>query len=324
MQDNSFAVMRIEEFASLNRSWDKTIKRVGDYYFCRQHDAGYPISVYSAFPLNQKVKVDCHFINALKRKFLITQILLDLPKKDIYEYVLTTNSYDIEQFNKNCRKGIRKSLRVFSFREPNLQDLLKEGFEINQQTCERQSRTDEQMIDYIKWSKYVKTIHDTCGYTILGAYLENRMVGYLVTYELESKFMIVGAFIDRNHTSGASPMKGLLYTLMNNLIKKHGTVTLSYGFHKFSRPTPLTKFKESMLFQRHSYTKGYIVNPLLLPWLNLSVFIIIKLLKNKSFKRTWVRHTVRLYQGHRQLTKALKQVQPTGQNAEDFQVYKAA
>ena len=316
--------MNIEEFDSINRPLGHTIKKVGDHYFSSQRDTSFPFPVYSAFPLNKRLNVDRRLTRAIKWKFLITQVLLDLPHNDIHEYLLTTNNYDLEQFSKNSRKSIRRSLKVFTFRKPSLEDLLNEGFTINKQTCERQSRTDENLIDYNKWSDFVEAIHDSSGYTILGAYKENLMVGYLVVYKLEGIFNTAGAFIDRNHSIGASPMKGLLYTMMNTLIEKCGTVTISYGFHRFSRPTSLTIFKETMLFQKHSYAKGYIVNPLLLLGLSLIIFVQISILKRRSFKKKWARESVRLYQGHRRLKEALNHVGAPNRRTETFQVPKAA
>ncbi len=298
--------MKIEEFVSINRALGHTIKKVGDYYFRSQHDTGFPFPVYSAFPIEKKVDVNRRLARVLSWRFLITQVIFKLPKKDIHEFVLTTDNYEIEQFSKNARKSIRKALRVFSTRKPSMEGLLNEGFVINKQTCERQSRTDERMVDYNKWSQYVKAIYDSSSFTILGAYLENRMVGYLVVYELEGKFQTDGAFIDRNYTGGASPMKTLLFTCMNNLVIKYGNVTLSYGYHRFFRPTSLTTFKENMLFQKYSYAKGYIVNPLLLLGLNMTVFIMIKILKRKSFKQKLGKEIVYLYQGHRRLKEALR------------------
>ncbi len=93
--------MNIEEYYSLNRSPDHTMKKVGDYYFSSQQDTSFPFPVYNAFPLNKRVHVDRKLTRALKWKFLITQVLLDLPYHDIHEYILTTDSYDLEQFSKN-------------------------------------------------------------------------------------------------------------------------------------------------------------------------------------------------------------------------------
>jgi len=297
--------MTIEEYININRSLGDTIKKVGDYYFRSQHNTAFPFPVYSAFPIEKKVDINRRLTRILSWKFLITQVIFKLPKKDMNEFILTTDNYEIEQFSKNGRKSIRKALRVFSVRKPSVEDLLNEGFEINKQTCDLQSRTDERMVDYKQWSAYVKAIYDNNGFTILGAYLENRMVGYLVVYELDGKFQTDGAFIDRNHTGGASPMKALLFTCINDLVSNHGTVTLSYGYHRFFRPTPLTTFKENMLFQKYSYAKGYVVNPLLLLGLKMTVFVMIKILKRKSFKHKLGKEIVYLYQGHRRLNEAL-------------------
>ncbi len=316
--------MKIEEFESINRSQGQNIKRVGDYYFCGQRNTSFPFPVYTAFPMNRIVSVDRRLTRALKWKFLISNVYLELPKKDIYEFMLTTDRYELDQFNGKLRANIRKSLRVFSFRKPSLEDLLSDGLAINQQTCERQSRTDENLTDYQKWAKYINSIHSNSGFTILGTYLEDKMVGYLIAYELEGKINLTEAFIDRNMASGISPMKGLLYVLINNLVKEHGTVTVSYGFHRFSRPTPLTSFKQNMHFQRFSFAKGFIVNPVLLLGLRISIFTMIKILKRKSFKQKWAKEFIRLYQGHRRVMEALKSGKEPDRRAETIQVSKAA
>jgi len=298
--------MKIEEFVSIHRTQGHTIKKVRNYYFRSQRDTGFPFPVYSAFPLDKRVKVTRGLVRTLKWKFLITQVIIDLPKKDIYEYMLNTDNYELEQFKSKLRKKIKKSLRIFSFRKPSLEDLLNEGYAINKQTCERQSRKDDKMLNYSKWSGHVNAILDNPGYTIMGAYLEDLMVGYLGVYELEGRFHTDGAFIDRNHTAGSSPMKGLLYSMVNDLINKHGSITLSYGFHRYLRTTPLTSFKETMLFRRHAYAKGYVVNPVLLLALRLSVFAYMKFPKCKIFRKKIAREIISLYQGHRRLQEALQ------------------
>lgn len=196
-----------------------------------------------------------------------------------------------------------------------MEELLKEGLEINRQTCSRQSREDIKLTDKQQWSDYVKSIYENKGYTILGAYMQNRMIAYLTVVELEGKFYTSEAFIDRNHIGSISPMRGLLYTLINDLIKENGRISISYGMHRFSRSTPLTRFKETMLFNRFSDTKGYVLNPFLLLSLKLLVFAMIKLLKRKTFKRKWAKATIILYQGHRRLTAFTMKDQLTDQAA---------
>ena len=147
---------------------------------------------------------------------------------------------------------------------------------------------------------------------------ENKMIGYISVFELNGKFNTVEAYFDRNHASGISPMRGLLYTLINNLIRDHGKITISYGFHRYLRTTNLTRYKESMHFKRCSYSKGYVVNPVMLFCLRLIVFLMLKLLKRRNFERKWARATIRLYQGHRRLIEALKQHQLTDQLYESF------
>ncbi|MCP4309772.1 MAG: hypothetical protein GY790_00785 [Bacteroidetes bacterium] len=293
--------MKIEEFVSLNRVWGISLKKVGKNYFQRRRDKGSPFPVYYSFPLNQKVIIDRKLVRALRRNFLLTQVVLNLPKKDKYEYVLTEGSYNLDQFDGKVRNKIRKSLKSCSFRKPGLDDLLNDGLAINRQICKLQSWTDESLTDEHQWTGYINSIHSHEGFNILGAFLEERMIGYLVAYELEGQFNLLEAFIDRDYSSGTSPMNGLLFNLVNDLISKHGTITLSYGEHKFSKLTPLTRFKQKMLFQKYAATKGYVVHPLLLLVIRLMVFFMIKILKRKSLKREWEKAIIRIFQGHRKV-----------------------
>jgi hypothetical protein len=310
--------MKIEEYVSLNRFWGYSIKKIGNNYFHYRwvRERSFPLN--SSFPPNQRISVDRKLMNALKWRFLISPVLIDAPRKDSYEYVLTTGNYGLEQFDRKTRNRIRKSLKTCTFRRPTLENLLNDGLSINRQTCGRQARKEKMLITDKHWCKYITSIHSNEEFMILGAYFEERMAGYLIAYELEGKFNLLQAFIDREYSSVTNPMCGLLYIMINDLIKKQGPVTISYGMHKLSGSNPLNRYKQHMLFEVIPASRGYIVNPVLLSFIRLVIFITIKIRKRKSVRSKWIRYFVELYQGHRILMTVMQSHELPGQETGTF------
>jgi hypothetical protein len=230
---------------------------------------------------------------------------MDAPKKDIYEFLLKADNYEMDRFDTKTRNRMRKSLNACTFRRPSLAELQAEGLALNRQTCERQHRREPTLTDQRLWNRHISLVHANGEFIILGAYLEGRMIGYLAAYQVEGTYNLLHAFIDRNHSS-LSPMCGLLYTMINNLIREHGPVSVSYGMHKFSGPTPLNNFKKKMLFEMVPATKGYVINPVVLFFIRMAVFTSIGILKRKNLKYKWIRNLVHLYQGHRQVAAVLE------------------
>jgi hypothetical protein len=287
--------MKVDELISIYRDCGFKINNICDKYFTRQGWVNY------AFPPLVKTPVRSNLIESLQWKYLITVILTELRRKNTYEYILQTSDYSLEKFAKKTRNRIRKSLQNCTFTRPGLDDLLKFGLAINQQTLKRQHKNDKTLTDVRYWTRYITTLYSQESILILGAYYAGRMVGYIIASEVEGKFIIFHAFIDRVDSEITDPMNGLLYTLINQLIEKNRSVKISYGLDSILELQELNRFKSNMLFDRIPVTRVYILNPLLLPFVKFIIFLYMHLLKRKSIKNSFTRKLVRLYQGHRLL-----------------------
>lgn len=301
--------MDLQKLMKLHRDCGYRIHRVHDYYFYSRWIRKELFPLNSSFPPNYKISLNKRLVNALKWRFLISPVLIDTKKKDLYEFVLTTNNYELERFDRKVRNRIRKSLQTCDITRPSLEDLLDDGLLINRQTCERQSRKDKLITDKKLWSKYITSIYNDSEYIIWGAYYEKRLIGYLIIYELEGKFNMLQALISRDNSSATNPMCGLMYTAVNSLIKQYGHITLSYGMHIFQAPNPLIRFKQNMLFKIVPLSRAYVINPVLLLLIKPMVFVTIKILHKRNVRYKWLRNILRLYQGHRKLTAELRRNQ---------------
>jgi hypothetical protein len=285
--------MRVEEFISLYRHCGFKIKAIGEYYFNRQGWVNY------SFPNLVKTPIDKRLIESIKWKYLVTILLADLKRKNSYEFILDTNDYNLEKFAKKTRNRVRKSLQNCTFKRPGLDDMLTFGLSINRQTHIRQRKKDKTLTDTRYWTRYITALLSNESIIALGAYYAGRMVGYTIAAELEGKYIIFHAFIDRIDSEITDPMNGLLYTMINQLIEQNGSVKISYGLDSFLELQELNRFKNNMLFERIPVSRVYILNPFLLPFVKFIIFFYVHLPGRKSIKNSFIRKLIRLYQGHR-------------------------
>lgn len=285
--------MKLHEVIEIFRSAGINVVNENGCYFSTSHGITY------SFPPVVKYPLQYLNIKRTKWKHFISVIYTDLQIKNTFEFVLSTNNYSLELFDKKVRNRIRKSMQNCTFKRPELADLLNEGLYINKNTCKRQHRDDKMLTNRDKWTKYISTLYANDQIFMLGAYYNNRMVGYIVAYELEDKINILHAYIDRKDADITSPMNGLIFNLVSLLIEKHGTVTISYGIESFEPLPELNRFKGNMLFEKIPATRLYLINPLIIPWIKVYLYFILHLLHKKNVHNRFTRKLIRLYQGHR-------------------------
>ncbi len=285
--------MNVQDYVSLYRNGGLDVTKIGDVHFTRQGWINY------SFPNLVKIPIHENLIKSVKWKYLVSVLLTDLRRKNSYEYILNTSDYNIDKFAKKIRNRIRKSLQNCTFKRPDLEDLLSFGLAINQQTLKRQHKKDKTLTNAKCWSQYITTLYNQDGIDMLGAYFAGRMVGYIITAELEEKYIIMHAFIDRVDSEITDPMNGLLYRMVNQLIEKNSPVKISYGLDSIADLPELNRFKSNMLFDPIPVSRVYILNPLLLPFIKLAIFFNLHLLGKKNFKNPLARKIIRIYQGYR-------------------------
>ena len=290
--------MRIIEYIHLCRNCGQFISTINGNYFQPHGWKCY------SYPLNYKITINESLVKSLKWKYLITTVFTKLKRKNAIEFVLDTNSYDINLFSRKTRNRINKSLSNCSFKKPCLEHLVSFGLEINRQTLNRQHRRDKILTSKKQWNTYISTLYSDNEIIFLGAYYKERMVGYLITFELEGEFNILHAFIDRQDSETTSPMMGLIYTLANQLIMKYGSVKISYGLDSFNAEPELCRFKRNMLFKPIPVTRVYVINPIVLLFFKLIIILNIRILGRKNIHNAFTRKIIQLYQGYRIFSKS--------------------
>lgn len=285
--------MNTNELVRIFRNGGIVINKINGHYFNRQGWINY------SFPLLDVIPAELIPGSYPGWKYLISVFLTSAKRKNTYEFILETDSYIIENFDKKIRNRIRKSLQNCEFKRPSLEDMIGFGLKINQSTFSRQQRKDKTLTDTRHWTKYIQSLYLQDDFIFLGAYYANRMVAYIIVYEFNGKYIIQHAFIDRQDADVANPMNGLIYTLVNQLIKQKGSIRITYGLESFNPLPDLNRFKSNMLFERIPVSRIYLINPLILPLIKFMMFYIIQVLKRRSIRSSLLQKMIRLYQGHR-------------------------
>lgn len=293
--------MNIEHVVRVFRNCGYIINQINGFYFLERGWINY------SFPQLIDIPVNNNLIKSLRWKYPLTVIKTKAQIKNTYEFLLDTNDYSIGKFSQKKRNDIRRSLRDCTFKKPPLEDLVKYGLEMNRQTMERQERNDKYLTRYKLWQKYITTFYNEENIFILGAYIADKIVGYITVCKITGSYYIIDPFYDKK-ASASSPMHGLIFALVNQLIERDGSIKMYYGVDSFVPLPALSKYKQSMLFKRVPATRVYVVNPILLSCLRLIITICINLFKQKSIKNPRIQNIVRIVQGNRIIYKSNPQI----------------
>jgi hypothetical protein len=220
--------------------------------------------------------------------------------------VCCCGKYGLDQFDDEASWRIRTSLNNCEFRRPSLSDLARQGRKINRASKVNPAGSVHFLNTKKRWVKCVRSIYFHPGFNILGAFYEDEMVGYLITYLVEGKYHILQANALPDITGEAQPMAGLVYTRINDLIQEKGIVNISLGMSPFNGTSSHTAFVRQMLFKPVPYSQGYILNPLKVLMLKLRIMNLIRVKSVHRVSRKRTKKTVKLYQGYRTVKRHLK------------------
>jgi hypothetical protein len=213
---------------------------------------------------------------------------------------MSTDSYEIDDFRKKTRTTIRKSLNCCEFKKPSLNQLITDGLQINRQTLIIQKRRDKFLTDPALWEKYITQFYHHNDVVVMGAFLNGKMIGYAIAYELEGKHFFHLQHIDRDFAT-YYPMSGLMYVVINRLIAKSGKIEISDGIESFNPMPTLNQFKTYMRFSRVPITRVYVIHPLLIAVFKPLLYCYVSVLGRRTVHRQWLRQIVTLYQGYRKI-----------------------
>ncbi|HOL22414.1 MAG TPA: hypothetical protein PLQ41_06135 [bacterium] len=288
--------MTLEEIVNIYKNSSLNIININNKLYLKKGFVLY------SFPTLYDYKLEKKDIHLLKWRSLISIIKINSKIKNTYEYILDTDDYNLETFSSKTRNQIRKSLKECNFKRPSFNDMIEYAFNINILTLQRHSRNEKFLTNKKLWKNYIVSLYNNPNVIILGAYINEFMVGYIICYKFFDKYTILHPFIDKKYSSSA-PMNGLIYKLVNQILENEGAAKISYGLESFKNIPSLNKFKKSMRFVPVPSTRVYIINPLIYIFLKLIIiFYIIIFNKSPKYNDNF-NFLIKIYQGSRILKK---------------------
>jgi len=133
-------------------------------------------------------------------------------------YVCRTADYSLKTLSSRFRTQVRRAMQLCEIRSVAPDELLREGYQLNLQTMERQHRYDPEFGDTRRWNNLVKAIELSPFVAVTGAFVGGRLSAYTIScrendwlhllYKMsraEDRHLDVGHALDYAVVAGAGP-----------------------------------------------------------------------------------------------------------------------
>jgi len=226
------------------------------------------------------------------KKVKMVTFTVDMDEKNSYEYMYEGNDYSLEVFNSKIRNQIRKGLKSCVVATPTLDDLMIQGLQINREILSIHKRDVEYLTNESLWYQYLKNMLNTKDVFVYGAYIKNILAGYIFFIKVNKKYYVYHPYTSRIYSKEA-PMNALLFSAMNDFLKKDSYISVSYGLASFFEKQGLDHFKKGMLFTEKPITRVVAFAPLLSCLFNRFFFNILNVIaKIKRFEEKFKKYKI--------------------------------
>jgi hypothetical protein len=187
--------------------------------------------------------------------------------KESYNIVCSDKNYDFASVDAHyARRQTRRGLENFKIQQIEVKDLEKLGICLNCDTLIRQKRDPRIWVGEM-WHEYCSAMNGLDGFEVWGAFSENNLASFMVTYLMEDCFTIL-------YQSSATkylplyPNNALVFYITKLKLGLPEVNAVSYGPESLDAPKTLDKFKFRMGFQKKPMKQAIVFNPLVRPLIN--------------------------------------------------------
>jgi hypothetical protein len=281
--------MELKELMGLYQQSGFNVYELNGQIFCNKSLINY------SFPLLEEAELNREIIEKLNWRFPISVLKIKTHFTNTHEYILKTSDYSLGMFKQKVAKSIRRSLESFEFRRPSLEELIDQGLIINRQALKFQSnRTDSSLTNSEKWAMQATAFYKSDDVIIYAAFRDGKMAGYIITCAYKEKYFNHLKHFDRSF-SHYSPMQGLLFKVINQILTEKGEIEISDGMESYKHLPGLQRFKSNMLFQRVPCARVYLIHPLVLKIIKILISCNVLIPKGIIKSRPYFRTLVHLY-----------------------------
>src|ERR1017187_891310 len=242
--------MNAETYAEwLRRQGYEVIRTPSSYW----HSNG--LRVFQAFPYHWLIEPSEAELSDLFSRHRAIAVRYALPPDckagcSSYAIVFDGSSYAVEQLGHRTRKNVRRGLRNCLVEPISFERLVDEAWHLRRDTLSRQGR--QLKVTNESWRNRYLAAADLPGFQAWGAYVNNRIGAYLVTFWMEDCISVVDQQSHREYLD-LNVNNAITFVMSEHALAKPGVRSVFYGVESLDAPPSVSEFKFRM---------GYVAKPI--------------------------------------------------------------
>lgn len=262
--------MNAEIFAEWLRRQGHKIHRTPSSYW---YDAA--PHVLQAFPYHWLITPDKEEINSLmKRKSIIAlrySAPAGFPEGKVSYHIVQNKCYDLHLLKAKTRNGIICGLKNFKIGEISFDRLAKEGWHLQQDTLERQNRSES--MDRNQWERLCHAAADLQGFHVYAAESNNELAGAVIVSRIDDIYAVPYSLSHsrflRFHVNNA-----LFYFICSELLKQESVKGIFFTVQSLDAPADVDEFKIRMGFEPIVVRQNVVIHPFLKPFITPAIYLL--------------------------------------------------
>jgi hypothetical protein len=181
-------------------------------------------------------------------------------------YVRRRDEYSINTVDRRQRSRVRRGLERCEMRAVDPDVLLRQGFEMNLGTMQRQGRFDVEFGSEKPWKQFVRAVEHSPGVKALGAFVDGRLGAYCVACRDDGWLHILhqNSSLD---LLDCHPNHALTYSFTEEAMRDATLAGVCYGLMSVQPNPGLHEYKERFGYTLVPHVESYRLNPLIAPLL---------------------------------------------------------
>ena len=257
--------MTPEIFAEwLRRQGHKIIKTPSSYWA----DSG--PRVFQAFPYHWIIQPDESEIREFIAQESVISLRYSTPMTNpqgmaSYHAVLGEKHYDLEYLSPNSRSKVRRGLKRSSVGNISLDQLAREGWELQHDTIERQGRHGSMTRE--EWERICLSAKGLAGFEGWGAFVDSNLAATILTALVDNVCYMLYPQSHRKYF-GEYVNNALSYTITHEMLSNREVREVFYGLHSLDAPPSVDEFKFRMGYTAKPVRQRVVFHPWMRPFIN--------------------------------------------------------
>jgi hypothetical protein len=193
-----------------------------------------------------------------------------------YHAIFEKPSYEINDLGKWARKNVRRGLRNCVVHALSFERLAEEGWELQRDTLDRQSRNPKITLE--NWQRLCHAAADLPGFEAWGASVQGRLAASVITFLMDDCCYMLYQQCHRDYLA-AHVNNALSFTVTQSMVSRPSVHSVFYSLHSLDAPPSMDEFKFRMGYSAKPVRQRVVFHPSLSPLFNPVTHAVVKAAK---------------------------------------------